>query len=265
MVEAPPGSLSASTKTPRFVPDRARRRLDRRILDLVFPPRCAGCRRPGNWICPRCWPRVQWLRPEECAGCGRPTSGGVSCPGCSQASRGEGSSLVPFRAVARYEGIARQVIHELKYVNHFDIATVMAPLMAQRARVCARPHLIPVPLHSSRRRERGYNQSEILARHMSKSLGWPIDSTGLRRVQQTASQVGLDLDRRLTNVGTAFRWSGGFPPPSVLLIDDVRTSGATLAACATALRQAGVGQVEGLVFACRHVSVSFDHVAMDAT
>jgi len=151
-------------------------------------------------------------------------------------------------AVARHEGIARQAVFELKYRHHFDIATVLGPLMA--GRVSDKPAtLVPVPLHWRRKRARGYNQSELLAFNLGRTLGWPVDSSGLRRLTNTKDQLALDASLRQANVAGAFRWRNESVPDRVLLVDDVFTTGATLNACAGAIRAAGGREVDGVVFA----------------
>jgi predicted amidophosphoribosyltransferase len=107
-----------------------------------------------------------------------------------------------------------------------------------------------VPLHPQRLKTRGYNQSELLARELTRSLRLRPPSAHLRRTLDTPPQVGLDRLRRQRNVARAFRWEG--PPlhgEPVLIVDDVATTGATLDACASALKEAGSGSLTGLVLA----------------
>ncbi len=229
-------------------PPAPARSLWEKALDLVFPPRCAGCRRPGAWICARCWPSVPWLGDATCSRCGRPTEGGVcaTCP-AKTARRGDWA-LPPIRAVARYEGAAREAVRELKYHQHHNIATLLGALMATRMDE-ERPILVPVPLHPARRRQRGYNQAELLAREVGKRLRSPVVAGRLRRVRPTADQVTLSAAERWHNVHGAFEWRGAPVDGLVVLVDDVCTTGSTLAACAYALRSAGMPRIRALVFA----------------
>jgi ComF family protein len=153
-------------------------------------------------------------------------------------------------AVARFEGTGRQAVHELKYTRHWNIATLLGPLMA--AKVGRRDAVIvPVPLHWRRRSARGFNQSEILARQIGRCLDMPVLTGRLKRTKNTKDQVGLDMESRHNNVVDAFTWIGRPLSGNVLLVDDVFTTGATLNACAGVLRQAGADAVEAVVFAVR--------------
>jgi ComF family protein len=209
------------------MPAQPPRSLMQRTLDLVFPPRCAGCRRPGSWICAACWPRVPWLLPAQ----------------------QEMVLTIHVQAVAAYEGVARQAVHELKYHQHYNIATVLGPLMAARLTTPTPATLVPVPLHPARQRARGYNQAELLARQVGRAIDADVVARHLRRIQDTADQITLDANQRHRNVQDAFQWKGPPLNGTVVLVDDVCTTGATLEACSACLRAAGMSQVRGLVFA----------------
>jgi len=157
------------------------------------------------------------------------------------------------RAALRFEGTARAAIHALKYRG----ATALAPLLSEpmAAALAAHPLLVdlvvPVPLHPQRERERGYNQSALLASRLAAAAGLPPPTPLLRRERDTRSQVGLSARERRDNVRGAFccvdpRAAAG---RRGLLVDDVVTTGATLEACAATLRAAGVGRVWGLALA----------------
>ncbi len=254
--------MAVLARPSNWIPAVPSRRLDWKLLDLVFPPRCTGCRRAGAWICDSCWSSVSWLAASVCPRCEQPSANGDLCLRCRSprragattvsASQGAGLPQAPsiaFRAVARFEGSARQAIHELKYSAHYDIATVLGPLMATRVMDVVGAVLVPVPLHPSRRRERGYNQSELLARRIRAVLGCSLLTNRLRRRRNTGDQVALDALGRWANVGDAFEWRGKPIDAPILLIDDVSTTGATLNACAAALQASGMTDIRGLVFA----------------
>lgn len=230
------------------IPGSPHRRVQERVLDLVFPPRCVGCTRSGAWICTQCWPRVPWLRDDQCPRCGRASPTGISCRSCSRLSNEmDAASSLRVRALARHEGIARKAIHELKYTQHYNIATVLGAVMALRTR--AEATLVPVPLHRSRRRSRGFNQSELLAKEIARAMGMPIVTDRLRRDRKTRDQITLDGAQRKANVAGAFTWTGPRLEGRLLLIDDVTTTGATLHACLESMALAGMTDVEALVFA----------------
>jgi len=156
------------------------------------------------------------------------------------------------RAAAAYEGPLERAIHRFKYEGWRSLAPPLAALLADRLAVDALPAslLVPVPLHRRRLKTRGYNQAELLAKDLARALHVKPPCTALCRTSDTAPQVGLDRLRRQNNVMGAFTWRA--PPlhgEPVLIIDDVATTGATLEACARALKDAGSGSLTGLVLA----------------
>jgi ComF family protein len=156
------------------------------------------------------------------------------------------------RAAVVLEGPVERAIHRFKYEGRHALAPALAGLLLDRLAVESLPAgwLLPVPLHPRRERQRGYNQSTLLARELSRCLKLGSPPGRLARVRLTSAQVGLDRVRRRANVAGAFVWRGpDFDGEPVLLVDDVATTGATLNACAQALRQAGSGAVTGLVVA----------------
>lgn len=243
----------------RALPLRAR--LYRAGLDLLFPPRCTGCGRRGAWLCPACTAQLRPLAPPWCARCGDPLhiAGARLYAACRV---GGPFALDAARAAYAFAGPLREAIHRFKYEGERARAEslgllLLAPLAALErrgpgdggAQVSA---IVPVPLAAARRRERGYNQAEELARVLARARGALLD-TGLARVRPTRPQVGLDREARRANVRGAFAWRGGpLAGRRVLLVDDVMTSGATAEACAAALKAAGASWV-GLVAVARPV------------
>ena len=153
------------------------------------------------------------------------------------------------RAIGAYDEALRAIIHALKYDGRRSLARKLAALMRSRGAevLNGASCVVPVPLHPSRRRERGFNQAADLARH----LGMPV-RLALRRVRATATQAGLPAARRHKNVRLAFaitRAARGLDGAIVVLVDDVSTTGATLEACARALKQTGVAEVRALTAA----------------
>jgi len=156
------------------------------------------------------------------------------------------------RSVAYIEGPAREALHALKYHGRLVLAEPLGSLMATHWRRYADPVdvVVPVPLHVTRLRERGYNQAALLAREMARQAGLPLDERTLTRQRATVSQVDLNAQQRKENVHAAFRCADGrLAGQRVLLIDDVCTTGATLEACAAALYAGGAVHVQALTLA----------------
>lgn len=176
----------------------------------------------------------------------------MPCDACRRNLRLAGvAAAVNFRAVARFDGVARLAVHELKYSGHHDIATVMGPLMALEG-LGQDLTLIPVPLHSARQRSRGYNQSRLLADNIAKVTKARVVHNRLRRTRNTLDQIALDRVGRRNNVSGAFGWRGEPINTKVTLVDDVLTTGSTLCACTDALHEVGMEHVEAVVFACAY-------------
>jgi len=218
-------------------------------LDLLFPRWCVGCGREGDFICPSCLKSLPRVTPPLCPKCGLPQSNANLCPGCL----GWQAEIDGIRAPFRFDGVIRQAIHELKYRNLRALAGLLAQLLNDYLLSDPVPGevLVPVPLHPRRLRERGYNQSRLLAKELGRLAGLPVVGDNLARERHTSPQARTStVGERRGNVADAFacrdRRLEGRP---VILIDDVSTSGATLDACARALKQAGAASVWGLVLA----------------
>jgi ComF family protein len=223
-------------------------RIGTKLLDLFFPPRCIGCRRAGEWVCAPCLEQAGRVENPVCRRCGRPFRGTGPCPACRRGTFALGQVRAPFF----FEGVVQKAVHGLKYSGRRVLAGPLGTLLVTYLRDLEWPAaaIVPVPLHRQRERARGYNQSALLARALAVQAGWPLLEGGLVRWRNTRPQVGLDGAARQENVRGAFRWEGREPPPErVLLLDDVYTTGATMEACAGALREAGTVDVRGLALA----------------
>ena len=223
----------------------------RRGLDLLFPPRCVACSQVGSWFCVACQTSVERVSPPICSHCGQPLPPSVTGPLCSRC-RTTSLPLDGIRSVAIHDGALRHAIHHLKYRHRRELADTLGRLLAaywQEANLPA-DLVIPVPLHAGRMEERGYNQAALLARGLVAHIPLAVNETDFIRTRETSPQVGLGASERVSNVRDAFAWVGDeLDGASVLLIDDVCTTGSTLGACALPLRQAGVGSVWALTLA----------------
>ncbi|HZQ09025.1 MAG TPA: ComF family protein [Anaerolineae bacterium] len=219
-----------------------------RLLDLLFPPRCVNCQTPGNTLCLRCWNSIERITSPFCARCGHPLrSASARCLDCDA----HALTITNIRAVVWHDGAAREAIHALKYHRRRDIAAPLARLLAdyiERSNIRF-DFITSVPLHTTRQRERGYNQAELLAKQTAV-LTRSIYRDTLQRTRATRDQIGLDRAARRANVADAFtlRQQSCFNK-NILLIDDVYTTGATLDACAMALLDGGARDVYGLTVA----------------
>jgi ComF family protein len=230
-------------------------RLLDRALDLVFPPRCVSCDSFGAFLCKGCVATVTNADPPRCPTCWMPGSdpAGESVPGieCGRC-RAIRPSFKAVRSVFVYQAAARDAVHALKFRGVSAVASIMAGFMAQRLVEWSPPidSIVPVPLAGSRRRQRGYNQSELLAKVLSRLTAIPLARRALVRPRSASPQYRLnDRDERRRNVTGAFLPGKRGPRGGVLLVDDVITTGATLNACACVLIEAGAGPVFALTFA----------------
>lgn len=214
------------------------------LLDVVLPPACAACGLPGAVACAACLAALEPLPPPWCEGCGVPVPVPVPrCAGCRGRVRGA-------RQAVAYAGPAPPLVAALKDGRRRGVAAVIA-----RAIVAAVPPppddvaLVAVPLGPRRARQRGFNQSALIADELGRAWGRPV-VPALIRVREGADQRGARATARLRQVSGAFAArSGGPPPAAVWLVDDVHTTGATLADCARALRAAGTATVGAVCFA----------------
>jgi ComF family protein len=202
----------------------------------------------GSWLCHRCRDRIRRLEEPLCRRCGAELPSVRDQCGC----RNRLKALSRLRSAVAYEGPIENAIHRFKYQGWRRLASPLALLIAERMVVegLAASYALAVPLHRDRLRARGYNQAELLACEVRKRLALAQPPGELVRVRRTPPQVGHDRRWRLQNVQGAFAWRGGtLEGKSILVIDDVATTGATLDACASSLRDARCGPVIGMTLA----------------
>lgn len=232
-------------------------------LDVLFGARgsCPACGRPGSArsLCGECMAMIPMVCPPMCSVCGTPLRGGVTgdeverevCMGC----RGIRHYFERARAPAIYEGAARQHVHDIKYRARVEIVPALSAMMARCAIRTGMANLcdcaVPVPLHPDRLIRRGFNQAELLARSVAPLLGIRLISGALSRRAFTGTQTFLDRRHRRDNVLRAFVCDkpASVAGCTVMLVDDVLTSGATADGCARALLRSGVSRVYVLTFA----------------
>ena len=219
------------------------------FLDVLFPPRCVACGKQGAFLCPGCREAMPRALPPRCPLCWQPELRGEECGRCARTR----PAFAGARSLYLFEGPVREAVHALKYNHLSALARPMGEILAAYLKAEALPVdlVVPVPLFGRRQRLRGYNQSALLGREVGRLRGLPVAEGGLARRRDTAPQArSVDAEARRRNVAGAFvadrQWVEG---RRVLLIDDVMTTGATLDACAQALRQAGAASVWALTFA----------------
>ncbi len=217
-------------------------------LDWLYPPVCAGCGAAGDRWCADCRNNARLCAPPLCPLCGQSQTHDSLCYNC----RKHRPHYTGLRSWAFFEGPLREAIHKLKYKRDITLGDVLAkPLIQTLDTLGWRfDYVAPVPLAAGRLRERGYNQSAFLARPIAIAFDVPLSSKCMWRVRETHSQVGLSAEERIKNVAEAFAASPEIVrAKDVLVVDDVTTTGATLDACAAALRNAGAKNVYGLTLA----------------
>jgi ComF family protein len=216
---------------------------------LLFPPWCIGCGKEGKYICDVCRWNLPLISPPICVTCGRPLTADNTCPGCI-----EGPVVIDgIRAPFIFDGVIRKAIHDFKYHNLKAIAPMLAGFLHDFILENPIPGdvLVPIPIHKKRLRERGYNQSSLISRELSRMTGLPLVEECLIRTVNTPPQVRTtSVSERLKNIANAFACiDNRLQGKRVILVDDVSTSGATLNACAGVLKAAGAVTVWGLTIA----------------
>lgn len=218
--------------------------------DILFPRRCPVCDDivlpRGGFICPECVKRLSFVKGPVCKKCGKEVFSDTVeyCFDCTKHKR----SFESGRALVNYNEAARNSMVKIKYKNKREYLDFYIEAMCLRyGKIIARMRadaLVPVPVHPSRMKTRGYNQAELLARGIGRELGIPVCADLLLRSRKTAPQKELNPAERLKNLEEAFE-AGSIPSGigTVILVDDIYTTGSTIEACTRALKRMGVKKV----------------------
>ena len=230
-----------------------------RLLDMLYPRNCIGCGQSSpetfSHICWDCWSDTLRVEPPFCDRCGDPVAGAIDHDFICYACSSEKPSFDGARSVVRYDGVVGDALRRFKYQKALWLAPDLAELLRNGLHAeypdvlfdC----IVPVPLHHVHRRERGYNQSAVLAFELSRRIRCKSRPGLLRRIRPTATQTHLTASQRLSNVKNAFQpgRAATLAGRHVLLIDDVMTTGATVNACAKALKAGGAKTVHVMTVA----------------
>jgi ComF family protein len=231
------------------------------LLNLVFPPVCPVCQTPLNGkgadlpLCPTCRTAIKPIQPPYCPRCGLPVPSGDGegyvCGPCLQ----EKKYFEVHRSSGLYEGALKEAIHTFKYRGVFSFVRFFGDLLQPTLQTLSRDYpvdvMIPVPLHIRRLRERGFNQALLLVKELSKRIGIPYEGSALKKIKDTPVQISLKKRERRKNLTGAFQVTDteALKGKSVVLVDDVYTTGATVNECSRTLLKAGAERVAVLTVA----------------
>lgn len=224
------------------------------FLDVLYPRHCFVCDKSlheekNSYICESCLEIIKTTEAKRCGRCGIKLGSGITssdkgCPECKSANlRYEKSFFVYDNSEP-----VRTLIHQFKYKKHICLAAPLGSLLTNllyKKTICEIDFVVPVPLHRKKKQERGFNQSELMAKEVCKKLSIPISINNLYRVKNTLSQTQLSRLQRQQNVKDAFKVKnpGQLFKKNVLLVDDVLTTGMTASECAKSLKNAGTNKV----------------------
>jgi ComF family protein len=228
------------------------------LLGLFFPPHCAACRADtcaGVHLCPACAAKARRIEAPFCRVCSQPFAGditdGFTCANCGDRRFHFTCAVAPYLS----QGVVRDFIHRFKYEGEYHLrkplaAWAAAALDDERLHTPPAEVFVPVPLHRTRQRERGFNQAEVIATLLARRAGLPV-ADALQRTRYTTTQTRLDRQERMENLRGAFRVrkTAAVLRRHIILVDDVFTTGSTVEECARVLMASGAASVRALTVA----------------
>lgn len=227
------------------------------LLDLLFPKECLGCKKEGEWFCEKCLKEIPLNQEIYCPVCQKKLNHNTVCFECQKKT-----SLDGFFSASTYENnLLKKAVKTLKYHYVTELSQALSHLLIKYLKnlnpeitkpiLKTGPLIIPIPLHKKRLRERGFNQSELLGQGIATAFGFKYQARILERKIYTAPQAELSRKERLNNIKDCFKLKENFKlkGQTVILIDDVFTTGATMQETAKVLKKAGAKKVWGLTVA----------------
>jgi competence protein ComFC len=225
------------------------------FLDLILPQECLGCGLSKTWLCDDCYKQIPFNQSFPCLVCHRPTLQGSTHKECTKETSLDGILIASWRT-----DLLKDLVHSFKYENLKILAPQLAEIISRKIDssplvanlfLSQKTLLIPVPLFKSREWDRGYNQAELLARELIENSPVQLAGDLIRRTRNTTTQTDLPRHKRLKNIQHAFEViaSEKIKNKSIILVDDVTTTGATISEIARVLKQAKAKEVWGLVLA----------------
>lgn len=228
------------------------------LLDFILPPICLNCHSAlltADQLCPECWQNINFISSPFCQINGTPLPFDIGVGALSTHAIANPPEYAHARACAHYDGTMRELIHKLKYQDRHELTTLMARWLNQTGTelISQSELIIPIPLHPWRLWQRRFNQATLLAKKLAIQTGLPVDLQSLQRPKKTKTQVGLSQKQRKSNLEGAFKIHNNhiemISNRTILLIDDVITTGATVNAAAKTLKRAGATNVNVLSLA----------------
>ena len=216
------------------------------IQNLIYPKFCVNCRHFGSYLCVTCEKEVEFLQLQYCPGCKYVSKRGLTHKWCRTKTRLDG-----IQSLVYYAGPIRTLIQQIKYRHSFAIVAELLPQLLPKTFLEFEPDLmiVPVPLSKERYQTRGFNQSEIIAKALGDAFTEPVETKWLKRIKNTATQTRLTREERILNLKDTFVASSEVRGKSVLLIDDVWTTGSTLNEAANELKRKGAKRVYAFTIA----------------